>query len=315
MKSKFSIILSFFFILLSACQPVSAPGTVQVNLTTSSLPRVLATESFIADIAQNVAGNRLKVDTLVPIGMDPHSFEPTPLEVTKISDCDLLIVNGAGLETWLQKTLNNVGGNHRVVEASAGLTSRKSQAGESSTSTSQTQVIDPHFWMDPTKVITYVDNIRDALIQIDPAGKDIYTQNANSYTSQLNSLDQWVSDQVSQVASDRRLLVTNHESLGYFADRYGFKIVGAIIPNISPDASPSAQQLAALIDEINATHAPAIFLEAGANSQLADQVASETGVKVITDLYTETLTPSNGVAPTYLDMIKYNTGIIVNALK
>jgi len=302
-------------VFLSACQPISTPKPGNLLLTPGSLPKVLATESFIADIAQNVAGDRLKVGTLVPVGMDPHTFEPAPLDVVKIADCDVLIVNGAGLESWLQKTLSNAGGNHLVVEASAGLTSRIPQPGEVSASTTSPSPTDPHFWLDPNKVITYTENIRDALSKVDPAGKDIYSQNAASYITQLKTLDQWVSDQTSQIPSDRKLLVTNHESLGYFADRYGFKIVGAIIPSISSDASPSAQQLASLVDQIKATHAPAIFLEAGVNPQLADQVATETGIKVITNLFTETLTTANGVAPTYIDMIKYNTQIIVNALK
>jgi ABC-type Zn uptake system ZnuABC Zn-binding protein ZnuA len=107
------------------------------------------------------------------------------------------------------------------------------------------------------------------------------------------------------------MLVTNHESLGYFADRYGFTVVGAVIPSVSTDASPTAQQMAALIEQIKATGAPAIFLEAGANPQLAQQVAAETGVKVVTDLYTHSLSAPGGPAPTYIDMMKYNVSQIV----
>ena len=164
-------------------------------------------------------------------------------------------------------------------------------------------------------MVRYVENIRDGLSQADPAGKESYAQNADAYIARLQDLDGWIRQQVAQVPPERRLLVTNHESLGYFADRYGLRIVGTIIPSTSSEASPSAQQLVRLIEVIKSTHAPAVFLETGANPQLARQVSQETGVKVVTDLYTHSITPAGGDAPTYLDMMKYNTLAIVNALK
>jgi ABC-type Zn uptake system ZnuABC Zn-binding protein ZnuA len=316
MKTFLLRISLWVFMLLSACAPAPTSSTGLSQSTPGGLPKVLAVENFMADIAQNVAGDRVKVDSLIPIGVDPHAFEPVPQDVVKIADSGLLIVNGAGLEeSWLQKTLNNAGGNRLVVEAATGLASRTPRPGELVTPGAQGAATDPHFWLDPTQVITYTENIRDGLIQVDPAGKDVYTRNADNYITQLKTLDQWVADQVSQIPAGRRLLVTNHESLGYYADRYGFTIVGAIIPSTSPEASSSAQQIARLIDQIKATQAPAIFLEAGSNPQLADQIAQETGVKVVTDLYTHFLTGPGGSAPTYIDMIKYNTRIIAAALK
>ena len=115
--------------------------------------------------------------------------------------------------------------------------------------------------------------------------------------------------------AERRLLVTNHESLGYFADRYGFKVVGTIIPSVGTSASPSAQQMAQLTDQIRRTGARAVFLETGTNPQLAEQLARETGVKVVTGLYTESTTEANGPAPTYVDMLRHDTRVIVDALK
>ena len=146
--------------------------------------------------------------------------------------------------------------------------------------------------MDPTKVITYVENIRAGLTQIDPGGEAVYRKNADNYTLALKELDQWINTQVSQVPPDRRLLVTNHESLGYFADRYGFQVIGTIIPSVSTGSSPSAQQMAQLVDQVKQSGARVVFLEMGTNPQMAEQLASETGIKVITDLYTHTITPS-----------------------
>jgi ABC-type Zn uptake system ZnuABC Zn-binding protein ZnuA len=159
-----------------------------------------------------------------------------------------------------------------------------------------------------------VENIRKALTQHDPDGAAIYQSNADMYTRQLTELDQWIKKQVEIIPADHRQLVTNHEALGYFAERYGFTITGTVIESFSTDASPSAQQLAALIDQIKASGAPAIFLDAGDNPTLAQQIAGETSVRVITDLHLESLT-DGAPAGTYLDMMKNNVALIVNALK
>ncbi len=289
-------------LLLPACQAGTASQTPNAPF------QVLAVESFLANMAQNVAGDRMKIDSLIPLGLDPHAFEPTPADAARIANSKVLIVNGAGLESWLQKVLDNIGGSSNarlVIAASDGLANRAGAGQES----------DPHFWLDPDEAIHYVENIRDGLSQFDPPGKDTYTRNAAAYITQLQALDGWIQTQVAQIPPERRLLVTNHESLGYFADRYGFTILGTITLSTSSEASPSAQQLAQLIDLIKKSGAPAIFLETGANPQLADQVAQETGVKVVTDLYTHSLSAPGGPASTYIDMMKYNTQAIVSALK
>jgi ABC-type Zn uptake system ZnuABC Zn-binding protein ZnuA len=161
----------------------------------------------------------------------------------------------------------------------------------------------------------YVENIRDALSEVDPAGKETYTANATAYSARLQELDAWIAEQMSRVPPDRRLLVTSHESFGYFADRYGLKIAGAIMPGVSTAASPSAGQLAALVDHVRQTGARAVFLETGANAQLAEQLAQETGIKVVTGLYTHSVTEPGGDAPDYISMMKHNTQAIVDALK
>lgn len=271
---------------------------------------ILAVETFLADMAQNVAGERLIVESLMPLGLDPHAFQPTPADVAKIADSQVLIVNGSGFEEWLDETLKNAGGERLVVEASAGMQTRKPAESEI-----VDEAQDPHFWLDPVSATRYVENIRDGLIQADPAGKAIYTQNAEAYMASLNDLDGWIREQVDQIPVERRLLVTNHESFGYFADRYGFKVVGTVLPSVSTGAAPSAGQMAALIEKVRASGAPAIFLETGADPRLADQIAQETGVKLITGLYSHSVTEPGGNAPTYIDMMKYNTTLIVDALK
>ena len=293
---------------------VLALGACKAKTTPSGPLRVLAVETFMTDIAQNVVGDRIKVETLMPLGADPHSFEPTPRDVARVADSAVLIVNGAGFETYLNRMLQNAGGNHLVIEASAGLAGRTPTAGESAANIDSHEE-DPHFWLNPMNVIHYVENIRDGLIQVDPADKEIYTQNAQAYIAQLTDLDTWITSQVSVIPQERRMLVTNHDNLGYFADRYGFRVVGAVIPSVSTVASPSAKDMAALIDQIKTTGAPAIFLDTGTNPQLAQQIANETGIRVVSDLYTFSLSATDGPASTYLDLMRYDTQLIVQALK
>lgn len=277
--------------------------------------RVLAVESFLADIAQNVAGDRLAVDSLIPLGVDPHGFEPTPADVVRVAQADVIIVNGGGVEAFLEELLQNAGGQPRVIVASEGLVPRAAAPEETAGHEHEREEGDPHFWLDPNLVVRYVENIRDGLSEADPAGADLYDANAADYIARLEELDVWIAAQAEGIPAERRLLVTNHESLGYFADRYGFRVVGTLLESASSGASPSAQQMAQLVERIRASGAQAIFLETGANPQLAEQIARETGVRVVTDLYTHSLSAPGGPAPTYIEMMRHNTAQIVEALR
>lgn len=294
--------------LAAGCRP--APASPVAGL------QVLAVETFLADIAQNVAGDRLQVEALLPIMADLHSFEPTPSDVARIAASDVLIINGGGLEDALMKLVPQTGKKRLIIEASAGLKSRTASEAELTGEHEHDEHEgDPHFWLDPNYVIRYVENIRDGLSQVDPNGATVYAANAEAYIQQLRELDRWIAAQVAAIPEERRLLVTDHESFGYFADRYGFRIIGAVVPSLSTGASPSAQQLARLVEQIKATRVPAIFLEAGSNPQLVEQIARETGAKVVTGLYSHSISDASGPAPTYIEMMRYNTRAIVEALR
>jgi ABC-type Zn uptake system ZnuABC Zn-binding protein ZnuA len=304
-----AVVLILIAALMAACQPA---GPVTQSGGAKTALKVVAAETFLADIAQNVVGDRIRIESLMPIGVDPHGFEPTPTDVAKITDSQVLIVSGAGFEAFLDELLKNAGGQRTVIEAAAGLASRQLRAGEIA---DPDHAGDPHFWLDPNNVIKYVENIRDGLTKADPDGAATYTANAETYIAKLKELDRWIADRVKDVPEANRKLVTNHESFGYFADRYGFQIIGTVMPSVSTGSAPSAQQLAQLIDHIKSTGAKAIFLETGTNPQLAQQVAREAGVTAVTELYSHSITEAGGAAPTYLDMMKFNTDAIVTALK
>jgi ABC-type Zn uptake system ZnuABC Zn-binding protein ZnuA len=259
---------------------------------------ILADTSFLADITQNVAGDRFSVSSLVPLGADPHTFEATPQDAQRVAECRALVINVTGLMPVVDELAAGAGGpGMLVIEAAAGLPDAKE---------------DPHFWLDPMGVITYVDNIANGLATVDPVGMEVYLANAEAYKVELRELDAWIVAQVATIPAERRLLVTNHASFGRFAARYGFEIVGTVFQTTTGEGSPSARQLASLVESIRTTGAPAIFLETGSSPDLAEQVAAESGVEVVSDLYTHSLGEG---APTYLDMMRWNVTRIVEALR
>jgi len=266
-------------------------------------PDILTTTTILADVTRNVVGDRFTVQSLVPAGSDPHSYQPVPQDAAKISKSKVLIIHGGDYEGFLQPLLENAGGKEQLIDVSTGVRLLSDEDGT-----------DPHLWLDPNNVIAYTENIREGMKQFDPDGAEIYDANASAYIDKLTELDAWINGQVAQIEPQRRVLVTNHEAFGYFAERYGFRVVGAIIPSFSSDASPSAQQMADLIEQIKLHQAPAIFLDASDNPDLAHQIASETGVRVVTDLHLESLT-NGGPAGTYIDMIRDNVTKIVQALQ
>ena len=293
-------------IILTALASLFLTGCGSAPKSNDSALKVLASTTFLADITRNIAGDRISVDSLLPVGADPHAYQAAPSDVAKIAESDLLILNGLEYEHFIEPLLENAGGERLMIEATAGLSPRKDAGSEHG--------VDPHMWLDPNLVVTYVENIRDGLIQVDVEGTQIYKANADAYIVQLKDLDRWIVEQVNTIPVERRLLVTNHEAVGYFAERYGFEVVGAVIPSMSTDAGTSAKGLAALIEQVKAAGAPAIFLGEVENPDLANQIAEEINVKVVDNLYLESLTDGTPAA-TYIDMMKHNVNQIVEALK
>jgi ABC-type Zn uptake system ZnuABC Zn-binding protein ZnuA len=313
MKTIFNTIFALvglFALFLTSCG--SPP---QQETSTFS---VLVSTSFLADIAQNVAGDRTQVDSLLPVGADPHSYTATPSDVVKISESTVLILNGIEYEHFMESLLENADGQRLVITASDGLEPHKTDEEHEEEAASEKEhgheAGDPHMWLDPVLVVTYVENIRDGLSEADPEGADVYKANADIYIAKLQELDSFIKEQVESIPVERRLLLTNHEAMGYFAERYGFEVVDSILPSFSSGASASAREVADAIEAIQSTGAPAIFLDEVENANLAEQISAETGVKVVQGLHLESLTEDDS-AGTYIDMMKYNVSLIVQALR
>jgi len=301
------VILANFTAYLAGCSPAPA-STQNSGSQTGDKLNVVATTTIVGDVVRNVGGDSISLNVLLPFGMDPHSFHPSPKDMAKVADAQLIIMSGAGLEDFMTPLLENSGGKAVVIDASQGISLLKPSGSEGH------EGGDPHVWMDPNNVKTWVRNIETALSKEDPTHAAFYQSNAKTYLRALEELDAWVQFEVGQIPKDRRDLVTDHQVLGYFATRYGFQQIGALIPSYSTAAEPSAQELAALEDSVRKLRVKAIFVGNTVNPSLAQRVAEDTSTQLVFIL-TGSLTEKGGLADSYLDYLRYNISAIVEALK
>ena len=304
---------------------LTAPEAIRpVPLQSGERLDVVATTSLLADVVGQVGGEAISLTTLIPAGSDPHAFQPTPQDARKLAEADVVIISGFGLEEFMADLIEQAGGDAVVVSASLGiepLAAGDPPAQDYATAPLELvqgdwpggQVIDPHTWFDPNNVIHWTENIEAALTAVDPDNRQTYADHAAAYREQLAALDAEIRKAVAQVPAAGRKLVTDHEELAYFADEYGFELVGSVLPSTSSLAEPSAQEMAALFDLIQAEGVPAIFVTASSNHAVAQRLAEDAGVELVT-LYGHSLTDEQGPAPSYLELMRYNVRAIVEAL-
>jgi ABC-type Zn uptake system ZnuABC Zn-binding protein ZnuA len=306
--------------------PVSRSTDPQrAPLSPGSKLKVVATTNIVGDVVAQVGGDRIELTTLMGIGVDPHSFVPTPSHTAAIHDADLVFANGAGLETNLDEMVKAAGGGAVRVDLSGELEllgfddehdGEGSRVGENSQEVAgfghDHGDVDPHVWFSVPNVIHWVKTIEDTLSAVDPGSAEHYAANAEHYTRTLDELDAWVLEQVATIPRANRTLVTSHTTFGYFAERYGLEQLDAIYP-VNPSSDPSAQEIAELEDAIQSHGVSAIFVESTVNPKLADQVARDTGVALV-PLYTGSLGGTGSGAESYVDLIRFDTDAIVDAL-
>lgn len=299
--------------LLAAC--ATSGGSNAPGEGNKGRLRIVATTTIVGDVVAQIGGEVVDLTVLLPVGADPHTFEPTPQDLVAIAEADLIVANGAGLETFLEGLLENAREDSEVVSVSEGIDLRRLEDAQADDEDEEhgAEGLDPHVWFDPNNVIIWTDNIEQALSKRDPSNAQIYASNAESYRRELNELDGWIREQVGNLPGEKRKLVTDHQIFGYFAERYGFEQVGAVIPSFSAGAEPSAQQIAALEDKIEQLRVPAIFVGQTVNPSLAERIARDTGIKVV-PLYTDSLTQAGGEADSYLKLMRFDVAAIVKAL-
>lgn len=281
-------------------------------------PRVVATTTIVGDVVQAIGGPDIDLTTLLRPGLDPHTFEPAPRDAAAVAGADLLFINGGGLETFLEPLVSaNRQGKTPVVDLCEGLTLTEctdEHHGEPGHEHHAHGAEDPHVWLDPQRVIQWTRTIERALAGRDPEHAAAYQQRAEAYRAELAWLDQWVLDQVAGLPEGQRHFVTDHDEFGYFAERYGFTITGALLPNVTTSAETSAREMATLEDRIRATGTRVLVIGAGVNPSLASRVAHDTGLQLVT-LWTGSLSDPSGPAATYLAYMRHNVTTLLNALK
>jgi len=280
--------------------------------------RVIATYSILGDLVQSVAGENAEVVTLVGPDGDAHTFEPTPNDGIAIAGADVVFLNGIGFETWLDKLHSSSRSKARRVVVTAGLKLR--HGGEDRHDLHSPgphhHVHDPHVWHDVQNAAHMVGLICDKLTEADPAYAETYRVNAAATLGRLQLLDVWVVARIDMLPRQNRKLVTGHDTFGYFAERYGFDVVGTALESVSTEASdPSPATFAKLVEEVKRAKVPAIFAENVHNPKLMQRLATEAGVRLAPPLYTDALGKPGSNGDTYEKMIRHNVTAIVEALK
>ncbi len=317
-------------LFLAGCGRAATPEP-----TVSSRPlRVVVSTTVVGDVVSAVGGEAIALTVLMPPGADPHGFQPTPRDVAALSEADLVFINGLGLEEGLLPVIEGAVAAERIVAVSEGLPvlrgadepehddhaadeghdEHEGTSPTTATGAEHEHAVDPHTWMDPNHVIVWARVIAEALAQADPNHRRDYEARAQAYIAELEALDAWIRQEVATIPPEKRLLVTDHLVFGYFARRYGFEQVGAVIPGFSAVAEPSAQELAALEEAIRSHGVPAIFVGTTVNPRLAERVARDTGTRLLR-IYTGSLSGPEGPAPTYLELMRYNVRTIVAGLR
>jgi ABC-type Zn uptake system ZnuABC Zn-binding protein ZnuA len=332
--SAFALLPVFF--ALTACGPatptqptapteMTLPEVTPVTLSPGEKLKVVATTNIIGDVVSNVARDTVDLTVLIAIGQDPHSYEPTPQALAAIEDANVIFVNGLDLEEVLMTTIENTA-TGVVVPVSAGIeplvVEKNEREGAEEHAEEGGEHVhangNPHFWMDPANVIVWTQNIETVLSQADPANQEQYAANADAYRARLEEVDAYARQQLALVPEANRKLVTDHDSLEYFAKAYGFEVIGTVIPGTSTTGEASAGDVAALVDVIRQQNVPAVFVGTSASrglQSLADTIANEVGSQVkVLPLLTGSLAPMGQPGDTYLGLIRFDVDQIVEGL-
>lgn len=264
--------------------------------------RIVTTFTILQDIAQNVAGDKAIVESITKPGAEIHDYEPTPLDIVKAQAGDLVLWNGLGLERWFEKFFQGVKNVPSVV-VTEGIEPIGIVDGPYSNKPN------PHSWMSPANAVIYVENIRKALVALDPANAESYNRNAADYTAKLKALDAPIRALLEKLPADQRTLVSCEGAFSYLAKSYGLKELYLWAVNADEEGTP--QQIRKVVDQVRKGKIPVVFCESTVNDKPMQQVAKETKVRYGGTLYVDSLTTDEGPAPTYLKLLQYNANTIV----
>lgn len=276
-----------------------APASAQ---TPDRPKRIVTTFTILQDIAQNVAGDKAIVESITKPGAEIHDYEPTPLDIVKAQAADLVLWNGLGLERWFERFFQGVKNVPSAV-VTEGIVPMGIAEGPYSGKPN------PHSWMSPANAVVYVENIRKALVKLDPANAPTYDRNAAAYTAQLKALDAPIAATLAKIPADRRTLVSCEGAFSYLAKNYDLKELYLWAINSDEEGTP--QQIRKVVDQVRKSKIPVVFCESTVNDRPMKQVAKETKARYGGTLYVDSLTLDDGPAPTFLKMLQYNANLIL----
>ncbi|GAE24639.1 manganese ABC transporter [Halalkalibacter wakoensis JCM 9140] len=280
-------------------------GAIDEAIEVAEEDELFITTSFsiLGDVISTIVGDRGTVEYIVPIGEEPHEYEPVPSDFRKVSDSDVFYVNGLGLEEWLEKLVESVG-DVEVISVSDGVTPIMLGGDEEE---------DPHAWMSVANVQLYVEAIVADLIERDPAGESTYRENADAYLAELEELDAYIKAEIEAIPEENRVIVVSEDAFKYFGEAYGFQTEGVWEINSHEEGTPG--QIARVIDVVNDQSIPAIFVETTVDRRYMESVAGDTGVEIAGEVYTDAIGQEGSGAETYILMMKHNVDTFVNGLK
>jgi len=287
--------------LLAAC----AIGCGGDKKPDSGKKKVVTSFTIIADMAREVAGDAAEVESITKPGAEIHGYSPTPKDIVKAQSADLVLWNGMNLELWFEKFFTNV-----KDVPSAVLTEGVTPMGI--TEGPYTGKPNPHAWMSPSNAVIYVENIRRALVKMDPANESVFNANAAAYTAKIKALDEPVREKLAAIPESQRWLVTSEGAFSYLCENYGLRQL--FLWPINADAQGTPQQVRHVIDRVRENKIPVVFSESTVSDKPARQVAQETGARYGGVLYVDSLTDASGPAPTYLKLLETNADTIVKGL-
>ncbi len=267
-------------------------------------PHVLASASIFQDMAKNIGGDLITTDLIVPIGGDPHLYDPVPKDAKKVVAADLILINGLTFEGWIKKLVANAGTQATSVLITEGVDAIRSTEYENAT--------DPHAWMSAENGKIYAKNIYEALRNIDPKNEKQYEENYTKYIAQLDALHKYIHEQIQNIPEDQRVLVTSHDAFEYFGKEYGLQLEAIV--GISTEAEAQTSDLIRVTKAIKDSGIKAVFIESTINPKMIKQLAKDNNVIIGGELFADSLGELDGPAGTYIGMLKTNTDNIVRGL-
>ena len=300
-KHAVGVVVAVCVCLLAGCGGATSPRRGKQ----SGKKVVVTTFTIMADMVREVAGEAAEVESLIRPGAEIHGYEPSPRDIVKAQSADLIVWNGLNLERWFEKFFEEVGAVPRVL-LTEGIEPLGIGGGPGAGQAN------PHAWMAPALAVVYVENIRRALVEMDPANEAVYGANAAAYTAKLQALDGRMRERLAAIPEGQRWLVTSEGAFSYLCQSYGLRQLYLWPVNAEVQGTP--QQVQAVIDGVRAHRIPVVFSESTVSDRPARQVAQEAGARYGGVLYVDSLTSADGPAPTFLKLLEYNADAIVRGL-